>query len=90
MLTLLETFAAATATSPAGALSRTSLTRLLFEIYSDNMPALRSYCVDDPALERLVVLLDEGDQAGWDLVAQLVRGTRSASDLLLHPFLKLA
>ncbi|GLC37103.1 hypothetical protein PLESTB_001391400 [Pleodorina starrii] len=89
-LTLLETFSAATATSPSGALPRTSLTRLLFEIYSDDVAALRSYCADDPALGRLVGLLDEGGLAGWDLISQLVRGSRPATELLLHPFLALA
>jgi hypothetical protein len=52
--------------------------------------ALRQYCADDPALSRLVALLDEGDRAGWDFIAQLVRGSRAASDLLLHPFLTMA
>ncbi|EFJ48626.1 hypothetical protein VOLCADRAFT_104683 [Volvox carteri f. nagariensis] len=88
-LTLLEAYSAATATSPSGALARTSLTRLLFEIYWDDMAAFRQYCADDPPLSRLVAFLDEGDRGGWDFVAQLVRGNRGASELLLHPFLQL-
>lgn len=89
-LTLLEVFSAGTATSPAGALPRPTLTRLLFEIYSDDVAALRSYCADDPALAELVAFLDGGeggDKAGWDLVAALVRGVRPAEELVLHPFL---
>ncbi|EFJ42413.1 hypothetical protein VOLCADRAFT_107267 [Volvox carteri f. nagariensis] len=88
-LTLLEAYSAATATSPSGALARTSLTRLLFEIYWDDMAAFRQYCADDPPLSRLVAFLDEGDRGGWDFIAQLVRGNRGASELLLHPFLQL-
>ncbi|GIL74994.1 hypothetical protein Vretimale_2595 [Volvox reticuliferus] len=89
-LTLLETFAAATATSTSGALPRTSLTRLLFDVYPEDVAGLRQYCADDPALGRLVALLDEGDRAGWDFISQLVKGNRGASELVLHPFLKLA
>ncbi|PNH11832.1 hypothetical protein TSOC_001332 [Tetrabaena socialis] len=86
-LTLLEVFSAATAAGPNGALPRPTLTRLLFEIYQDDIPSLRQYCEDDPALERMVALLDENGRAGWDFVGQLVRGQRPAADLMLHPFL---
>ncbi|KAG2436895.1 hypothetical protein HXX76_006414 [Chlamydomonas incerta] len=87
-LTLLEVISAGTASSPAGALPRPTLTRLLFEIYADDVAALRDYCADDPALANLVEFLDDGgDKAGWDLVAALVKGLRPAQDLVLHPFL---
>ncbi|KAG2494844.1 hypothetical protein HYH03_007084 [Edaphochlamys debaryana] len=87
-LTLLEVFSAATATSPAGQLPRTSITRLLFEIYYDDVQGLRTFAEDDPNLARLVAFLDEGEGAGWDFLAQLTRGARAAGDLLIHPFLR--
>ncbi|KXZ53470.1 hypothetical protein GPECTOR_7g920 [Gonium pectorale] len=89
-ITLLEVFSAGTATSPAGVLPRTSITRLLFDIYADDMAGLRSYAEDDPALGRLVALLDEGERCGWDFIGELVRGVRPAEELMLHPFLAMA
>ncbi|GFR40873.1 hypothetical protein Agub_g1524, partial [Astrephomene gubernaculifera] len=87
-LTLLEVFSAATATSPAGSLPRTTLTRLLFDIYQDDVAALRQYCADDPALQHMVEFLDEAEGAGWDFLSQLLRATRGSEELLLHPFLR--
>lgn len=88
-LVLMEVFAAGTATSAAGALPRATLTRLMFDIYDNDVDALRSYCTTDPELEGLVGFLDQNDRAGWDFVEQLLRGKKTSGEMRLHRFVAL-
>lgn len=48
-----------------------ALQRLLGEIFQNDIQAFREYCAEEEIWDKVVALLDENDQAGWELVQKL-------------------
>ncbi len=47
----------------------------------------RRYCSQEPDWQDAILLLDEFGSSGWDLIASLAAGEKSAGDLLFNPFI---
>lgn len=68
-----------TATGPA-------LQRLLMDVFASDTRAFRKYCLNEADWSVPTILLDEFDGAGWQLISDLITGSRSAKELEQNAF----
>lgn len=69
----------------ASGMSGPALQRLFGEVFGWDVRQLREHVVEEPGLEQLVEMMDDGEGAGWELLRLMVSGT-PAEQLLAHPF----
>ena len=50
--------------------------------------ACRSYCRQEPEIQKAVKFLDEQEEAGWTLIQRLLSGEQSVAELLTSPVLQ--
>lgn len=87
---LLECLLSALALSgPSPLTSAEAVQRLLCDVFSWSMPEFRQYCEDEPDWAVVVELLSQDGGAGWELIAALVQGSASASQLAAGRFCEL-
>ncbi|KAK9815061.1 hypothetical protein WJX73_006220 [Symbiochloris irregularis] len=63
-----------------------ALQRLLVDVFASDITAFRKYCLNESDWTIPCVLLDEFNGAGWQLVQDLMQGTRRARDLQQNAF----
>ncbi|CAK0745542.1 hypothetical protein CVIRNUC_001627 [Coccomyxa viridis] len=86
-LTLLETVICSLAEGgPSAATSSDALQRLLCDVFQMDVQAFRRHCNQEPDWSTPAIFLDEFDGAGWALVMELLKGEKSAQELLANEF----
>ena len=59
------------------------LQRLLFDVFHEEVEALREYCLgDEEVYGGFVQLMDEEEGAGWEMLGELIRGRVAAGQVL--------
>jgi hypothetical protein len=59
------------------------LQRLLFDVFHEEVEALREYCLgDEEVYGGFVELMDEQEGAGWEMLGELMHGRVAAGQLL--------
>ncbi len=48
----------------------------------------RSYCRQEPEIQKAVKFLDEQEEAGWTLIQRLLSGEQGVAELLTSPVLQ--
>lgn len=79
-------FSALGSEGPSESTSGPALQRLLVDVFSGNMDEFRKYCEQEPDWQEAMLLLDQWNGAGWNLIRDLAAGTMSASDLVDNHF----
>ncbi|KAK9820410.1 hypothetical protein WJX72_010028 [[Myrmecia] bisecta] len=89
-MVLLEiVFGALAEGGPSEATTDGALQRLWQVVFSGDAKAFRKYCSSEPRFMDPMLLLDEFEGAGWQLISDLTSGHKSAAKLLANPFCSL-
>ncbi|KAL3141611.1 hypothetical protein ABBQ32_004852 [Trebouxia sp. C0010 RCD-2024] len=71
---------------PSDSTSGPALQRLLVDVFKGNIDEFRRYCNQEPDWTDAMLLLDQWDGAGWNLIRDLAAGALSASELVDNEF----
>eukprot|EP00891_Asterochloris_glomerata_P005155 jgi/Astpho2/5155/Aster-x0666 len=80
-------FSALSTAGPSEITSGAALQRLLTDVFQGRINEFKRYCSQEPDWQDAILLLDEFGSSGWDLIASLAAGEKSAGDLLFNPFI---
>jgi len=74
------------ATGPSENTSAEAVLRVLGDVMSWDVDQFREFCAGDPDWEQAVELLSADEGAGWQLIKDLVNGSKWAEELARSPF----